>query len=103
MSMIRMVTFKDLPVELLSIIGVHLDRVSLKSFSLVNKGCRLASMPELFRILHITFSKIGLKRLEEIAASTLALYIKFLHYDAAELVEPRKLLDYTSVFSGLNI
>lgn len=98
---LRMTTFKDLPIELLRIIGVHLDAVSLKSFSLVDIGCRLATMPELFRTLKVTFSENGLKRLEEIAASPLAPYIKFLHYDASELVDPRMLFDWVFIFPGL--
>jgi hypothetical protein len=78
----------DLPFELLRLIIIDLDYDSLRSFSLVNKRCRSASTPDIFRTFKVEFSEQGMKRFERLAISSLARYVKVLHYDASELVDP---------------
>ncbi|KAJ5328739.1 hypothetical protein N7452_009129 [Penicillium brevicompactum] len=88
----------NLPFELLRLIVVELDSVSLKSFSLVNKSCRSVSTPDIFRSFKFEFSEQGMKKLEWLADSSLAQCVRILHYEASELVDP--LIQHWDYFSA---
>lgn len=83
-----------LPFEILRLIVAILEGTTLKAFSLVNKRCRAASEHDIFKTVKIRFSRKSLNMLEQLAKSPLATYVKTLHYDASELLDPCVWHDY---------
>lgn len=94
-----MAKFTDLPFEVVRLIALNLP--SLKCFSLVNVRCRAASVSDLFHTLKVPFSEKGLKIFEELAPSSLSPYVRVLHYEASELVDPRTSFKTDTFVPGL--
>ncbi|KAL4744731.1 uncharacterized protein BDW70DRAFT_154469 [Aspergillus foveolatus] len=77
-----------LPTELLNIIIGFTEDNALRSLSCVSRGLRVICIPYLFKTLHVTFSVAGFRRLEQVSDSELAQYVKEVHYQVPELIDP---------------
>lgn len=55
----------------------------------MNQRCRQISLPYIFHTVNFDFSSAGFRQLEVIARSHIARYVKVLHYEASEIVDPR--------------
>lgn len=82
----------QLPTEIVDLILENLSSLTLKSVSLVNKRLWVLSTSRLFSEVKIRFSIDGLKVFEEISSSRVAIFVKILHYEARELVDPCRLV-----------
>ena len=80
--------FESLPIELLELILDLCSIPSLKALSLVNHQFWEISAPFIFRAVKIRFSIGGLDILRGISISRVALFVKTLHYEASEIVDP---------------
>lgn len=77
-----------LPTEITDFILNNLSTHSLKSMSLVNKAFWTVCAPHIFRTIKIRFSTDDLNALRDICSSRVASYVRILHYEARELVDP---------------
>ncbi|CDM32974.1 F-box domain, cyclin-like [Penicillium roqueforti FM164] len=66
-----MTIFTDLPFELLRLIIIDLDYYSLRSFSLINRRYRSVSTSDIFHTFKVEFTEKGIKKLKELAISSL--------------------------------
>lgn len=80
--------FLDLPSEILSLVCLELNPSSLKEFSLVDRRCRVLSIPILFHTIHVPFSSSGLDSFRAFSYSHLASQVRVLCYDVSEIIDP---------------
>lgn len=80
----------NLPTEILYLIIGDLPISSIRNFASANQRCRQISLPYIFSTVRFQFSYNGFRQLETIAKSHIAKYVKVLHYEASEIVDPCK-------------
>lgn len=80
--------FLDLPSEILNLVCLRLNPSSLKEFSLVDRRCRVLSIPILFHTIHVSFSSSGLDSFRAFSYSHLASQVQILCYDVSEIIDP---------------